>query len=417
MEDTRFPIDPIVLLTDSPAEDKYSEVVLAAPDRAFWASSKYPVGEAAAAAEALEEDEKGHKLLMGSGLILFFRFFFSEQLFVCLLTRMNLEKSYNHQTTFPLNTSVKLPVENHHFLLPLDCHDWKLAPSYFYFYDKDLQELESVSATHRELYDSFNEPIEEEGEDVRASVLREIAHLFSPVNDGGSTPTTPTPSPQQAIQWTVPNLNRLADYYYLPDQSTTCLWLNERGEEESEAEWSELSRLVFDIAPKHLALLIPHGQIHYLCARLLFTAQLFFPRFRMVKLISTKQWSSVDRCFLLYSPTTGTTPTASSSPMTTSIELRAELEMYNWLLPPSNDFLVKLEFTFFQMVANECFLNEQLVAALLSPEEEQVTELKSRIEHWKSVRAQRWSKIKAETNPVCISFAQEEEVEEQPTNK
>jgi hypothetical protein len=55
---------------------------------------------------------------------------------------------------------------------------------------------------------------------------------------------------------------------------------------------------------------------------------------------------------------------------------------------------VKLEFTFFQMVANECYFLEQCRSELPDFQERVVT--------WLEEREQRWSKIKAETRPVEI---------------
>lgn len=308
---------------------------------------------------------------------------------------MNLERNYSHQTTFPLNTNIRFPLRDYHCMLPEECQTWKLASSYNYFYDQDMAQLslhpdEEIHA----LYSTLNNAIDEHS--VRENVLRELSNVFQHESTPTEEKTTAADDDEEELNEEVYIYQQMfdtIDIYERKSKPLICIWLPDQLSE-NENQWSQLSKLIYQWSMQPVAIMIPHHRIHYLCARLLFTVQLFYQRFRMVKLISPPQLANVDRCFLLYNSS------AQQSPIC-SMDLNFELQKFHWLLPPSNDFLVKLEFTFFQMVANECYLNEQALSFLLSDAFDK-NKFMDKTRQWLDVRRSKWEKIKGETRSVVI---------------
>lgn len=315
---------------------------------------------------------------------------------------MNIDKHYSHQTTFPLNTHLRFPLKDHHFLLPAECQTWKLAPSYYYFYEQDLEQLST--SEWKDLYFSLNNSIDELN--LHENVLRELTNVFV------DTTTTTNDNTNNEILFHPYFLheNPCVQVFQSDDPSIICIWIHEKisanGHYDEEETWKQLVTFIRECSKLStpVAIIIPHDKIHYMSARMLFTVQLFYQRFRMIKLLSTPQLSNVDRCFLLYNHR--------MHPITfPDVELEQELQHFDYLIPPSNDFLVKLEFTFYQMVANECYLNEQVFSILLTSsasstpineKEEIEMEFARKTRYWIQNRLNKWEKIKAETRPIKI---------------
>ena len=321
---------------------------------------------------------------------------------------MNVDRNYMHQTTFPLNTTVRFPIKEDS-LLPEHCQDWKLVSSFYYFYDHDFGQL---GEREKQLYERINEPID--SENMRENALRELTNVFNDevLEEKTAAETGEKATIQEVYCGQVSLVDRkVADVYLLPKDEILCLWLPETTVE-SEDDWSEIAHSIYQMAPRPVAIFIPHDRIHYLCARMLFTVQLFYQRFRMIKLVSPPQLANVDRCFLLYHQH----PQDDASSMLTTPEALSDLEKYRWLLPPSNDFLVKLEFTFFQMVVNECYINEQAISLLLNHTQTSSEEVEAlllrRCRHWMQQRSVRWAKIKEETSPVMVRNTSCKSIEE-----